>query len=368
MSGVYEGPSPWLHEGYAQGITEWNVTGTYMGASADKSVVVFREGEERDGGELVARDLHTGEEQWRTDAPQDCFRPIHGIAYCVYNFGDYFSLATIDYANGKSDELAEVKKDVGLSPEFIGVHKGQSVWALSFSAPGGEEIRELVAIDNRALQWRAPIVHNSICHSADGVIVCESQSGHNAVSLEVFSAVNGKKVSQFDDAQSVALFRDGLVVRQGASGYKKYSWTGEEMGAPPHVPDISARWPGKEDGVLLPISTLGHADVQAASHTGAPLLYGPKETPQEPHRFVDASSGIGVGGQTADSLVVASESGRLYLVEDKAAKAMILYSEEGKEISRIFYFESQPLLYQDGILYSQRKGANNFTVYAPKGK
>ncbi|MDO4258161.1 MAG: hypothetical protein Q4C87_01425 [Actinomycetaceae bacterium] len=377
MSGAYESPSPWLHDGYAQGVSEWKVTGRYMGVSADKSVIVFDES----GGSVttsyvVGRDIRTGKEKWRLnygDSAEECSPSFNGVAYCAQeNDEDRFSLDAIDFGSGKVSALGEINIPYSRSPEFVAAQSGQTLWTVTFPGLDGDSISDLISIKEGVIQWRSPIVEGSECRAADGVVVCETKGDVNRPSLEVFSTVSGRKVSQFEGLAAYQLFRDGLAIQTPEGGSHKYSWRGEKIGDLPFEVARLNVWTLKQNNVLPPLSSVDQLQgVRAVNSAGEPLVREEKEVSRKQMYLVDISTETTIGEKRMSLDIVANEKGSLYLLEDERVKATILYGEDGKEIFRRAYTENALAYYPDGIIYSIAEGEGvhaEITVYAPKGK
>ncbi|MDO4258160.1 MAG: hypothetical protein Q4C87_01420 [Actinomycetaceae bacterium] len=375
--GRYEVPAdPWLHPGYAGGVTTWSASGTVLGVSRDKTTIVFGEdvrGENKD--KITGYDVKTGKEKWAISEAVNCNAMWNGIAYCTDATQETEGLdfVSIDLATGNTTRVNSASTDAD-SAQFIAHWQGYTYWNVpnSSNVPGEgvQEPETLIAIKDGKVQWDIEIAANADCVAGDGAIGCGYYQGDNMLRAEIFNGSTGEFIAEFTGDLAVEWYRDGFSItdkRGENTESKQYTWAAKEKRLESYVP-FQAQ-PDTRDGILMPMPIVGQSGGQGfVDPSGAPLLVS-SENSDGVYTYTDFSTTKVIAVATERKDYAGDAWGEVYVLWGGDRSALAFFDENGREIFSEADNGIDALNYYGGILVRDYRLEEDslVTVFAPQG-
>ncbi|MDO4258167.1 MAG: hypothetical protein Q4C87_01455 [Actinomycetaceae bacterium] len=373
--GKYEVPTdPWLHSGYAAGVSTWNASGQYIGVSKDKEIIAFYDSEDR---RIVGHDVKTGAEKWRISLDKSiyivCDNAWNGVAYCYDTIVDANSstvvFISIDLAKGEMIQADDTGVE-GDGGRFIGYWQGYTFWTVSslgsYSSGDALPTHNLIALKDGKKQWEVEVAANASCLVGDGGLGCYQYQSDGNARAELINASTGEIVAEYAGDIHPHWHRDGYIISDRESEnteYRRYSWAGEDMGTISPL-GISAQ-PGERAGNLLPIDGVTESgDLGFVDPSGKSLLS--RELDGGEFAYTDLSTKKALSTDSNILQVTGDQKGTVYIFSAHDPDKFSILDENGKEILSEKYGEDESINSDHGILF-KRGPSNSITVYAPKG-
>lgn len=379
-------PDPWLHEGYASGVTRWSAPGDYLGTSWDQSIIALTIEPVLSTYDETAYaqgfDVRTGELRWTLEgeSPGSCSTVVSGIAYCVrLERSMHTILQSIDLSTGQVTRIGRIAEGIEGDSirqyHFLGVQGKVTYWSItneSNDEGGDTKLQKILAFGEGRPLWEIVLPVGAQCVLGDGAIGCSTtHNDHKSELVEIFNATTGDKASEFEGVKLAGWHSDGFVLLHGQN-YVHYSWAGEKKQT--YVTYKSNIWPGEKENSLLPVeAAVSNPQVMAVDAGGKVCVVEPDNDRRLPLRHVP--TGKDIGAHTPNVEVRISASGRTIFTGHQPAEGageIVFYSRDAEEIARFAVPINEQVIQTQGIIVVSSRDSKNrspvsTTVYGPRG-